>query len=143
MKRWLDSKQVLIVLSNVNSGQMNRMKGDLTRLVSGEPVELPKLRKVRRLKEGEAEPLLGQYLFPPDNKIRIADLNGGLVLYWRDTGLAQYLVPLADSEWYFMPSRAERVRFTRNPEGQVVALEYDWGHGIQECLRVALSPEGG
>jgi CubicO group peptidase (beta-lactamase class C family) len=137
MKRWLDSGRALIVLSNVNSGQMNRFKTDLTRIVDGETVPLPERRRTRKLHPGEAAALVGHYLFPPAIDIRIATRDDSLVLYWRDTGLAQYLVPLEGSDWYYMPSRAERIRFVRNAEGVVESLDYDWGNGIQSCKRLA------
>jgi CubicO group peptidase (beta-lactamase class C family) len=135
MRRWLDEGIALIVLSNVNSGQLNRLKADLSAIVNGTVVKAPEPIHFRKLANGEATRVTGRYLFPPDSKIRIATNAGSLVLYWRDTGLAQYLTPLAESDWFYMRSRGERVRFIFDDDGRATALEYDWGGGVQRCER--------
>lgn len=137
-KRWPESGKVLIVLSNVNTGVLNRMKTDLTELVNGKPIDPPALREIRALDKQLAEAAPGTYQFPPATRIGITRSQDGLTLYWGDGGLPQHLIPLADSDWFLMGSRGDRIRFVSNSQGEINELEYDWGGGIERCPRLPL-----
>lgn len=132
-KRWLTDGRVLIMLANVNSGALNTLKTDLTRLADGLDVELPERRQYRDIRIEELAAFQGTYLFAPDTQIRIAQQPQGLSLYWGNSGLVQHLAPLAHSDWFHMGSRGDRIRFQRNDIGEVTGLDYDWGGGIEFC----------
>lgn len=136
IKRWLDDGRVMIVLSNVNSGVLNQMKDDLTRLMDDEEVESPQPRRIRTVTEEALRVLVGHYRFPPQTDIRIVQQNGGLSLYWGNSGLVQHLAPLADSDWFYMGTRGDRIRFRYSGDGEVSGLEYDWGGGVEFCERL-------
>ncbi|MCP5345927.1 MAG: serine hydrolase domain-containing protein [Gammaproteobacteria bacterium] len=132
-KRWLGDGKVLILLSNVNSGVLNQMKSDLSHLIAGEEVAMPQKREYREIEKALLTEAPGNYLFPPTTPIRIAQELDGLSLYWRESGLVQHLAPLADSDWFLMGSRGDKVRFHRNPDGEIDGMEYDWGGGFEFC----------
>lgn len=134
-KRWLADGRVLIVLSNVNSGVLNQMKSDLSRLIAGEDVVPPAKREYRTLSQTLLSAAPGDYVFPPTTPIRITQELDGLSLYWRDSGLVQHLAPLADSDWFLMGSRGDHIRFHQNGDGEVTGLDYDWGGGVEFCER--------
>jgi CubicO group peptidase (beta-lactamase class C family) len=136
-KRWPESGKVLIVLSNVNTGVLNQMKTDLSDLVHGKPIDPPASRQLRALDNHLAEAALGTYQFPPATRIQITRSRDGLTLHWGDGGLPQHLIPLADSDWFLMGSRGDRIRFVINDQGEVGELEYDWGAGIECCSRLS------
>jgi len=137
IKRWLDDGRVLIMLSNINSGVLNQMKADLTRLANNQPVELPERRVLRSVSESELSTMTGYYQFPPQTPIRITQQSGGLSLYWGNSGQVQHLAPLAGSDWFLMGTRGDRIRFRFDRDGSVDGLEYDWGGGVEFCPLVS------
>lgn len=60
-----------------------------------------------------------------------------IVLSNVNSGLVQHLAPLADSDWFYMATRGDRIRFRYGGDGDVTGLEYDWGGGVEFCPRLA------
>ncbi|MGK7394307.1 MAG: serine hydrolase domain-containing protein [Candidatus Cyclobacteriaceae bacterium M3_2C_046] len=122
VKKYLEDDITIIILSNVNSGIMNSMKGDITNIIFGR--EFPKYESYQILPAPTPiSPYTGKYDFPPDFYFTILAQDGDLYFKWMDTPFLQYLTPIGQDR-FLMRSRYDVLQFSSDTSGSFKGLEY-------------------
>lgn len=123
MKRYMNKDSIcIIILSNINSGIMNKMKSDITNIVFNKEFTLFNTYKIIETLESLQE-YTGKYDFPPKFNFTIVEKDKELYFQWMDTPFLQYLTPIGSDE-FLMRSRYDYLNFKRNDQGEVVAVNY-------------------
>jgi CubicO group peptidase (beta-lactamase class C family) len=111
----------LIILSNIDSGALSRMKMDLAALVFGEKYDVPTIRPRLVVRPELLNRYAGRYQFAEDTTFDVLVRGGHLYYRW---GSESYpLMPLGDDLFFARDRFAyERLRFVTGTDGKVAHL---------------------
>jgi CubicO group peptidase (beta-lactamase class C family) len=117
-----------IVLSNVQSGLLNRIPKDLEAILFGGETSRPVVLKPQAVGAATLEEYAGGYRareVPVPQNLSVQ--NGQLYMQWGSYPLLRILTPAAKDEFFFRYEYA-RVRFERE-KGKIVRMVWQWPEG--------------
>ena len=123
-----------VVLSNVQSGFLDRIPHDLdTVLFGGDTMRPPEVKAVP-VDPAALQAYVGSYKSEgPSDRLNITARDGVLYMHWGDDPLWRTLTPVGKDEFYFRSEYAE-VHFERDATGQVSGTTWQWAQGSRLVL---------
>lgn len=90
----------IVILSNIKSGAVKKMKLDLAAIVLGKPFEKPLLIKRANVSTTAFEPCLGRYRYDAESIVTIVRDGGAIAYQWRELPYLQPLTPVGPTRFF-------------------------------------------
>lgn len=90
----------IVILSNIKSGAVRRMKLDLAAIVLGRPFDKPALIRRAAVSPAAFESCLGRYRYDAETIVTIVRHGTGIAYQWRELPYLQPLTPLGPSRFF-------------------------------------------
>jgi CubicO group peptidase (beta-lactamase class C family) len=129
MMLYPDGHIYAVVLSNVQSGFLDRISHDLDTLLFGGDVSLPPDVKPVPVEAEALQAYVGSYKNESDHDpLNLTVQDGVLYMHWGHDPLLRILTPTGGDEFYFRSEYAT-VRFERDATGHVTRTIWQWAQG--------------
>ncbi|QQS40370.1 MAG: serine hydrolase [Acidobacteriota bacterium] len=135
---YLKDDLCIIVLSNIRTGAINKIKEDLAAIALNEQYTPVKTRKLVKVPSNLLEDYAGRYRLGPKMTLTVKTDDGAV--YLKGTGGSFLpLEPLSETT-FFYPQFYVSIVFSRNKEGKVDKMLWDGSFAIDKVLTEAQSP---
>ena len=127
LARYPDDRVTVIVLSNVEGASAGAIANNLSAIVFGDPVTLPKQRTAITLPAQAFEKYVGDYQLLPNVVLTVSTENGKF--YVRITGGENLEIFPESEKDFFLKVRDATLKFETDPSGKVTQVIFKQGGG--------------